>query len=57
MHDVDVSVGGRQVERRVVAHVGGVDAGAPRDEHIDDLAVAALGRPVQRGELVVVSAN
>ena len=54
--DVPVSVGGSQVERGVVAHVGRVDPRAAGDEHLDDLGVAALGRPVQRGELMVISA-
>ena len=47
-------VGGGQVEGGVVAHVGRVDPGAAGDEHLHDLGVAALGRPVQRGELVVI---
>ena len=53
--NVTVSVCGGEVKRRVVAHVGRVDARAAGDEHLDDLGVAALGRPVQRGELMVIS--
>ena len=52
--DVPVPVGGGQVERRVVAHIGRVDPRAAGDEHLDDLGVAALGRPVQRRELMVI---
>ena len=48
---------GGQVEGGVVAHVGRVDPGAAGDEHLHDLGVAALGRPVQRGELVVIPAR
>ena len=47
-------VRGGQVEGGVVAHVGRVDPGAAGDEHLHDLGVAALGRPVQRRELVVI---
>ena len=49
-----MAVCGGQVEGGVVAHVGRVDPGAARDEHLHDLGVAALGRPVQRRELVVI---
>ena len=52
-----MSVGGGQVKRGVVAHVGRVDPRAAGDEHLDDLGVAALGRPVQRRELMVVPAR
>ena len=55
--NVPVAVSGRQVERRVVPHVGRVHARSPTDQHLHNLGVAALGRPVQRAELVVVSVN
>ena len=45
-----------QVEGRVVAHVGCVNSGAAPDQHLDNLGVAALRGPVQRGELVVITA-
>ena len=47
----------RQVERGVVAHVGGVDARSAAQQHLDDLQVAGLGSPVERRELVVVAEN
>ena len=56
LHDLLVTVGCRQVERGVVSHVGGVDPRPPGDQHLHDLHVAALGGPVQGGELVVVTA-
>ena len=51
-----MAVGRGQVERGVVPHVGGVDPRTPGDQHLHDLHVAALGGPVQGGELVVVTA-
>ena len=50
-------VGRGQVERGVVAHVGGVNPRTPGDQHLHDLHVAALGGPVEGGELVVVTGN
>ena len=44
------------MERGVVPHVGGVNPGPPGDQHLHDLHVAALGGPMQGGELVVVTA-
>ena len=44
-----------EVERGVVAHVGGVDARAAADQHLHDLGVPALRGPVERAELVVVT--
>ena len=52
-----MSVGGGQVERGIVAHVGRVNPRPTGDEHLDDLSVAALGRPVQRRELMVIPAK
>ena len=48
---------GSQVEGSVVPHVGGVDPGTPGDQHLHDLDVTALGGPVQRGELMVITEN
>ncbi len=48
MHDLPVSVCGGEVEGRVVAHVGRVDARAARHQHLRDLHVPALRSPVQR---------
>ena len=44
------------MEWGVVAHVGGVNPRTPGDQHLHDLHMAALGGPVQGGELVVVTA-
>ena len=52
-----MAVGSRQVKRRVVPHVGGVDPGTPGDQHLHYLDVATLGCPVEGGELVVIAAN
>ena len=48
-------VGCCQVQWCVVSHVGGVDPRTPGDQHLHDLHVAALGGPVQGGELVVIT--
>ena len=56
LDDLPVAVGRGQVERSVVAHVGGVNPGPAGDQHLHDLHVTALGGPVQGGELVVVTA-
>ena len=53
-HHVSVSVRGPQVQGRVVPHVGCVHARAPPYQHLQDLQVTPLGRPVQRRELVVI---
>ena len=49
-----MSVRGPQVQGRVVPHVGCVHARAPPYQHLQDLQVTPLGRPVQRRELVVI---
>lgn len=54
-HHVSVAVGGRQVQRRVVAHVRRIDARPLRDEHLRDLGVAGEGRPMKGREAVVVA--
>lgn len=57
VYDFVVTVSGGQVQRGVVAPVGGVDASAPLHEHFDDLQMALFGGPVQRTETVVVAEN
>ena len=55
VHHLPVSVRGPQVQGRVVPHVGCVHARPPPYQHLQDLQVTPLGRPVQRRELVVIS--
>ena len=49
-----MSVRGPQVQGRVIPHVGCVHARPPPYQHLQDLQVTPLGRPVQRRELVVI---
>ena len=57
LDDVSVAMSGCQVEGSVVPHVGGVDPRPAGDQHLHDLDVTALGGPVQRGELMVITEN
>ena len=57
LHDVAVSVRSTEVQRRVIAHVGGVDPRPAAQQQLQDLEVATLGRPVQRRELMVIPVN
>ena len=52
-----MTVSSSQVERSVIAHVGGVHPGPPPYQHLQDLLVTSLGGPVKRRELVVIPAN
>ena len=52
-----MSVRGAEVERRVISHVSGVDPRPAAQQQLQDLEVAAFGRPVQRRELVVIPGN
>ena len=54
VHHLPVSVRGPQVQGGVVPHVGCVHARPPPYQHLQDLQVTSLGRPVQRRELVVI---
>ena len=54
---VPVTVRGPQMQGRVVPHVGGVHARPPPYQHLQDLEVTPLGRPVQGRELVVIPEN
>ena len=57
VHHLPVSVRGPQVQGRVVPHVCCVHARAPPYQHLQDLQVTPLGRPVQRRELVIITAK
>ena len=55
LNHISVTMGGCEVKRSVVPHVGGVNPRTPGYQHLHYLQVAALGGPVQGGELVVVT--
>ena len=54
LHYVTVPVGGSQVQGRVIPHVGCVHPRPPPYQHLQDLEVTPLGRPVQGRELVII---
>ena len=54
LHYVTVPVCGAQMKGSVIAHVGCVHPRPPPYQHLQDLEVTPLGRPVQRRELVII---
>ena len=54
LYSLSVTMSCSQVKRSVISHVGGVHPRSPSYQHLQDLLVPSLGRPVKRGELVVI---
>ena len=54
LYYVTVPVCGAQMKGCVIPHVGCVHPSPPPYQHLQDLEVTPLGRPVQRRELVVI---
>merc|ERR1719494_1415900 len=54
LYNLLVSMGRGKMQRCVVAHIGCVNSCPATDQHLHDLGVSSLGRPVQWRELMII---